>query len=131
MPNDRPTNAIVTGGARGIGRQFALEPADRGANVAIADVDLESFDEYEREREQVSAAGVEAEIADRGVDSLGVRTDVTDPEQVERMVETVVEEFGSVDVVVADAGGGVGPIDETFASEIAPDHLHATVERNL
>ncbi|MEF8867096.1 MAG: SDR family oxidoreductase [Haloarculaceae archaeon] len=125
------TNAIVTGGARGIGRQFALRLADRGVNVAIADIDLEAFDEYDRESEQVAAATVEEEIEDRGVRSLGVRTDVTDPDQVERMVDTVVEEFGSVDVAVANAGGGVGPIDDTFASEIDPEHLHATVERNL
>lgn len=128
---DGAVNAIVTGGARGIGRQFALQLADRGVNVAIADVDLESFDEYERERDQVSAANVEAEISDRGVESLGIRTDVTDPDQVERMVDAVVDEFGSVDVAVANAGGGVGPIDDTFASEIDPEHLHATVERNL
>ena len=128
---DGSRNAIVTGGARGIGRQFALQLAERGVNVAIADIDLESFDEYERESEQVSATSVEAEIEDRGVASLGVQMDVTDPGQVERMVDTVVEEFGSVDIVVANAGGGVGPIDDTFASEIDPDHLHATVERNL
>lgn len=132
MPTDDVAkNAIVTGGARGIGRQFALRLADRGVNVAIADIDLESFDEYERESEQVGAGSVEEEIRNRGVKALGVRTDVTDPEQVEQMVETVVEEFGSVDIAVANAGGGVGPIDDTFASEIRPDHLHATVERNL
>lgn len=131
VTTDGPTNAIVTGGARGIGRRFALRLADRGANVAIADVDLESFDEYDREREQVSGDSVEAEIADRGGDALGVRTDVTDPEAVESMVETVVETFGSVDVAVANAGGGVGPIEDTFASEIDPEHLHATVARNL
>lgn len=128
---DETKNAIVTGGARGIGRQFALQLADRGVNVAVADIDLESFSEYERESEQVNAASVEEEIEDRGVDSLGIQTDVTDFDQVKKMVDTTVEEFGSVDIVVANAGGGVGPMDETFASEIRPDHLHATVERNL
>lgn len=124
-------NAIVTGGARGIGRQFALQLADRGVNVAIADIDLESFDEYDRETEQVDADGVEEEIRNRGVESIGVQTDVTDPDQVDQMVDTVVAEFGSVDIAVANAGGGVGPIDDTFASEIDPEHLQATVERNL
>lgn len=126
-----PKNAIVTGGARGIGRQFALQLADRGVNVAIADIDLESFDEYDRETEQVDADSVEEEIRNRGVESIGVQTDVTDPDQVEQMVDTVVAEFGSADITVANAGGGVGPIDDTFASEIDPEHLHATVERNL
>lgn len=132
MPtDDEGKNAIVTGGARGIGRRFALQLAERGVNVAIADIDLDSFDEYARESEQMDADSVEEEIENRGVESLGIRTDVTDPEQVERMVDTVVEEFGSVDIAVANAGGGVGPIDDTFASEIQPEHLHATVERNL
>lgn len=131
MVSDDSTNAIVTGGARGIGRRFALHLADRGVNVAIADIDLASFDEYDRERERVAGDSVEAEIADRGVESLGIETDVTDPAAVERTVETVVDEFGSVDVAVANAGGGVGPIDDTFASEIDPEHLRATVERNL
>jgi 3-oxoacyl-[acyl-carrier protein] reductase len=126
-----PKNAIVTGGARGIGRQFALQLADRGVNVAIADIDLESFDEYARETEQVDADSVEEEIRNRGVESIGVQTDVTDPDQVEQMVDTVVAEFGSVDIAIANAGGGVGPIDDTFASAIAPEHLQATVERNL
>lgn len=126
-----PKNAIVTGGARGIGRQFALQLADRGVNVAIADINLESFDEYDRETEQVDADSVEEEIRNRGVESIGVQTDVTDPDQVEQMVDTVVAEFGSVEIAVANAGGGVGPIDDTFASEIDPEHLQATVERNL
>lgn len=129
--NDEPKNAIVTGGARGIGRQFALQLAERGVNVAIADIDLESYDEYEREQEEVEADSVMEEVRNRGVKSLGVQTDVTDKDQVEEMVDTVVDEFGSVDIAVANAGGGVGPLDDTFASEIDPEHLHATVERNL
>lgn len=124
-------SAIVTGGARGIGRRFALQLAERGVDVAIADIDLDAFDEYEREREQMTASSVEEEIRDRGVEALGVRTDVTDPEQVNQMVDTVVEEFGTVDIAVANAGGGVGSMADTFASELDVDQLHATVERNL
>lgn len=131
MSSSASKNAIVTGGARGIGRSFALRLADRGVNVAIADVDLTAFEEYEREHGSMEAERVEAEIENRGVMSLGVRTDVTDPKQVEEMAERVNEEFGSIDIVVANAGGGVGPIEDTFASEIQVDHLQATVERNL
>ena len=70
--SDGAKSAIVTGGARGIGRQFALQLADRGVNVAIADIDLESFDQYERENEQVEADSVDEEIRSRGVESIGV-----------------------------------------------------------
>ncbi len=125
------TTAIVTGGARGIGRAIAVQLADRGVDVAIADIDLRAHEAYEREREQMSAPDVVTELRERGVDALGIETDVTDPDAVEAMADTVAEEFGRIDVVVANAGGGVGPIDDTFASELRVDHLQATVERNL
>lgn len=131
MAGSSALNAIVTGGARGIGRSFALRLADRGVNVAIADIDLTSFEEYDRERESMEADRVEDEIENRGVDSLGIQTDVTDPDQVASMAERVAEEFGSIDIVVANAGGGVGKIEDTYASEIDVDQLHKTVERNL
>lgn len=131
MSESSALNAIVTGGARGIGRSFALRLADRGVNVAIADIDLTSFNEYERERALIEADRVEDEIEQRGVESLGIQTDVTDPEEVASMVAQVAEEFGSIDIVVANAGGGVGSIEDTYASEIGVDELHKTVERNL
>lgn len=123
--------ALVTGGARGLGRSYALQLAERGANVAIADVDLAAYEEYEREREQVTEESVEAEIESHGVESIGIEVDVTDPAEVEAMAEEVDDAFGSIDIVVANAGGGVGAPDETRASDIPLDDLHATVERNL
>lgn len=124
-------NALVTGGARGLGRSYALRLAENGFNVAIGDVDLSAYEEYDRESEQLGAGSVEEEIESHGVDSLGIEADVTDPDQVQAMVDATVEGFGSIDVVVANAGGGVGPADDTFASELELDQLHATVERNL
>jgi 3-oxoacyl-[acyl-carrier protein] reductase len=123
--------ALVTGGARGLGRKYALELADQGADVAIADIDLSSYREYEQEKEGMEADSVEAEIEARGVDSLGITADVTDREQVADMIEEVVETFGSLDVLVTNAGGGTGELNETFASELEGEHLHATVERNF
>lgn len=124
-------NALITGGARGLGREYALTLAECGANVAIADINLESYTEYEQEQKQVQDENVEAEIERCGVDALGVQTDVTDPEAVDNMAATVNEEFGSIDIVVANAGGGVGAIEETRASELDLDHLHQTIDRNL
>lgn len=132
MPGDLTgKTALVTGGARGLGRSYALELAERGADVAIADIDLSSYREYEHEREGMEADSVETEIERRGVDSLGITADVTDRDEVVAMVEEVVETFGSIDVLVTNAGGGTGEIDETFASELDSEHLHATVERNF
>lgn len=124
-------NALVTGGARGLGRSYALRLAENGVNVAIGDIDLTSHEEYERESEQLGAETVEEELRSHGVDALGIEADVTDPDQVQAMVDATVDEFGSLDILVANAGGGVGPADDTFASELEVDQLHATVERNL
>lgn len=124
-------NALVTGGARGLGRSYALRLADNGFNVAIGDIDLASHEEYERESEQLGAENVVEELRSREVDALGIEADVTDPEQVQAMVDTTVDEFESIDILIANAGGGVGPADDTFASELETDQLHATVERNL
>lgn len=129
--NIQGRTALVTGGSRGLGRSYALRLAERNVNVAIADIDLSSYDEYERERRKIEADSVEDEIRNRGVKALGVETDVTDPDQVESMAETVHDEFGSIDIVVANAGGGVGEPEETLASEMPREPLHATVERNL
>lgn len=124
-------SALVTGGARGLGRNYALRLADRGMDVAIVDIDLAAYEEYEREDEQLEADSVEEEIRDRGVQALGIEANVTDLDEVQAMVETVVDEFGGIDVLVANAGGGVGSITNTYASELDPDDLHRTIERNL
>ena len=129
-PDERRT-ALVTGGARGLGRSYALQLAEQGFDIAVADIDLDAHREYEREEEQVSGESVVDEVRERGVESIGIEADVTDPDQVDAMAETVADELGGIDVAVANAGGGVGPPNDTFASELELDQLHQTVERNL
>ncbi|THE66123.1 SDR family oxidoreductase [Salinadaptatus halalkaliphilus] len=128
---DATGTALVTGGARGLGREYALRLAERGLNVAVADIDLQAYEEYEREQAQVDEEGVVAELRDHGVDAIGIEADVTDPDAVQAMADAVADEFGRIDIVVANAGGGVGPNDDTLASELDLEHLHATIERNL
>ena len=123
--------ALVTGGARGIGRRYALRLAEEGANVAVADIDLRAYEAYETERNRATEGTVVEELRAAGHDAMGAEVDVTDPEAVERFVDEVVGTFGSLDVVVANAGGGDGPMAETHASTVEPAHLRATVERNL
>jgi 3-oxoacyl-[acyl-carrier protein] reductase len=128
---DGRKSALVTGGARGLGRSYALRLAEKGYDVAIGDIDLQAHEEYERESEQLEGESVEDEIRDRGVRVLGIEVDVTDHEQVWTMVDTVANEFGSIDFLVTNAGGGDGSITDTIASELDPKILHQTVERNL
>lgn len=84
--------AIVTGAARGLGRDYATFLARDGAAVAVADVDA---DGAKRTAEELTAAGARA---------LAVTIDVTDHESALKGVADVVEAFGGVDILVNNAG---------------------------
>jgi 3-oxoacyl-[acyl-carrier protein] reductase len=84
--------AIVTGSGQGIGQAIAFTLAQKGARVVVSDVGEETALETAR---QIEAAGLEARA---------VRTDVSDPDEVLRLVETTVREFGRIDILVNNAG---------------------------
>lgn len=97
--------AIVTGGAKGIGRGIALKFAEEGCSVAIADV-------LATEENKILK-----EISERGVEGLFVQCDATDSHQVSEMVEQVIHKFGKVDILVNNAGGFGRPISITDMTE--------------
>src|SRR5712691_2652594 len=123
--------AIVTGAARGLGRAYAKRLAGLGAKVAVADLKLCSYEEFEAEAEDMTADSTVAEIAAAGGTALGIEVDVTDHQAVDAMVARVVREWGRVDVVVANAGGGRGRPIDTKASSLDPALLRLVVEMNL
>ena len=84
--------AAITGGALGIGRATALTFAEEGATVALGDVQVEA------------AETVAQEIRGRGGQAIAVGLDVGDAAQVQAFVDRVVEEFGRLDVMFANAG---------------------------
>jgi NAD(P)-dependent dehydrogenase (short-subunit alcohol dehydrogenase family) len=88
----RGRTALVTGGNRGLGRAFAVALAEAGADVAVA------------ARNKALCEDVVAQIEARGVRGLAVPADVTQRQDVERMVDTVVDAFGALDVLVNNAG---------------------------
>jgi 3-oxoacyl-[acyl-carrier protein] reductase len=107
--------ALVTGGSRGLGRADALTLARAGADVAIADIQLESDSGEDAERYGVLAQAARAqgmvyteatvdEIRGLGRRALAVKCDVTDRAQVDGAVERVVDELGGVDILVNNAG---------------------------
>lgn len=84
--------ALVTGGARGIGKTIAEDLAKKGVNLAIADVSAESASETAKE------------LAARGVRTQSLRLDVSKSDQVVKAFEDIVREFGRLDIVVNNAG---------------------------
>jgi 3-oxoacyl-[acyl-carrier protein] reductase len=107
--------ALVTGGSRGLGRADALALARAGADVAVADLLVESelseeTDRYgalataARQQGLVHTEETVAEIRGTGRRALAVRCDVTDRTQVDAAVARTVGELGSVDILVSNAG---------------------------
>ena len=108
--------ALVTGGSRGLGRADALALARAGADVVIADIQVESDESTETAEsygvlaQVAKAQGIvytEAtgkEIQELGRRSAAIKCDVTERDQVKETVDRVVEEFGSVDILINNAG---------------------------
>lgn len=106
--------AIVTGGAGGIGRAYALRLALLGADVAIVDIDLDVASKY---GEKLSAESVMEEVKRLGGRSIGIQADLSQPDAARSAVSTVFEQMGQIDILVNNAGGAVTPIDRSRASE--------------
>ena len=123
--------AIVTGAARGLGRGYARRLAELGAKLATADLNLRSYEEFEAEAKDMTAESTVAEIEAAGGTAIGIEIDVTDHQAVETMVARVVEGWGRVDVLVANAGGGRGRPVDTKASSLDPALLQLITAMNL
>lgn len=102
--------ALVTGGGQGVGQGIARALAAAGASVAIAQ---RRGEEAERE-----AAYLQAQ---HGVAAMGFAVDVTQVEQVERMVRTVQERFGRLDILVNNAGASFAKRLEKLSDEEMAD----------
>jgi 3-oxoacyl-[acyl-carrier protein] reductase len=110
-------NAVVTGAAKGMGRDICLTLAREGANLAIA----------ARDTAPLEALGREIEALGRKV--VVVPTDVTDEAAVERLTASAREAFGRIDILV-NAAGVTGPI-ETPVWEIKADDFDQVIAVNL
>ena len=120
--------ALVTGAARGIGRAHALRLAGLGADIAINDIDLESYKEF---GEDITASSVVDEIKNLGVRAIGIESDVGKKENAEEMIRKVTDELGQIDILVNNAGGLAGNVKESFASSVSLEDLDKTIDRNL
>ena len=104
-------NAIVTGGAQGIGKAIAARLMAGGGRVAIWDLDLDLANETVKE---LSSAG----------EIMAVHTDVTDLKSVEAARDATLEAFGTAEILVNNAGiaGPNAPTWEYDPRGLAPDH---------
>ena len=110
--------ALVTGGARGLGRGYALRLARLGANVAIIDRNLNAASVYAFERDAMTAPTVMAECEAMGVAALGIEADVSDRARTTAAVAAVLHRFGRLDIAVCNAGGGYHPYGTAKAAII-------------
>lgn len=99
--------AIVTGGGQGLGEAICLRLAQEGCNVVVVDINPTSIQEtVQRIKEECNA------------EAVGMVTDITQEEQVGKMVDQTVVKFGSLDIMVSNAGILCAkPVDEFPAEE--------------
>ena len=107
---------LVTGSARGLGREVALAVADCGARVAV---------HYHTSGEAAEAVADRA--SERGVEATTVRADVTDPEAVDALFETVERHLGPVDGLV----NNVGDFAPVHWTDLDLDTWHRVLDTNL
>jgi NAD(P)-dependent dehydrogenase (short-subunit alcohol dehydrogenase family) len=120
--------AVVTGAARGLGRAHALRLARLGADIVIADMDLDGWREF---NEPLTADSVAQECRDLGVRAIDVQADLTDRAQVAAMVERTVAELGSLDILVNNAGGMLRPVPGSSPAQMSEDDLRYLLDINL
>lgn len=99
--------AIVTGGGDGIGKGCCEMLAEAGASVVVSDVNVEN------------AEKVAKQIKDAGGKALSIECNVLKDEDLVRLVETAVKEFGGVHILVNNAGGGGGGRESPFKVDVA------------
>lgn len=107
---------LVTGASQGLGRALALAYAEAGAKVVI------------NSRREESIEPVAEEVRDRGAEALALAADVSDGDDVRRLVDAAVERFGRIDVLVNNAGvlGPRVPIEE-----FPEDEWRRVIDANL
>jgi 3-oxoacyl-[acyl-carrier protein] reductase len=123
--------AIVTGGARGIGRAYAHRLANRGAAVAVLDIDLRSYRHFPGEAALMTAESTDAEIRAWGGTAIGIEADVGDLNAMRDAADEVLRLWARIDVAVCNAGGGSGNIRENPPTQLDIDALDMVLRRNL
>jgi 3-oxoacyl-[acyl-carrier protein] reductase len=123
--------ALVTGGARGLGRVYALRLAKLGANVGVIDIDFYSYKEFAYETARMTSNTVIDELKNEGVSAAGIAADIGDFRQVQAAVQEIAGQLGDIDILVANAGGGMGSVADNQASMMDQELLHKVMNLNF
>jgi 3-oxoacyl-[acyl-carrier protein] reductase len=108
--------AIVTGGAKGMGRAISLKFAEEGCSVAVVDISMKE------------ANVTVSDVVKKGREGLAINCDVTNGKQVNEMVEKVIAKFGKVDILVNNAGAAIPtpPVEK-----LSEEEWDRTIDLNL
>ena len=121
--------ALITGGARGLGRAYVLHLARLGADIVIADIDLQAAREY---GEELTAETVEAEVVKPWSPRRGhCRGLSRTAAPVDALVAESLAAFGRIDILVNNAGGNLRSHEEQAASLAGEDHYRYIMDINL
>lgn len=108
-------NVLITGAASGIGRLMALSFADEKSNVALVDLNSKDLDK------------VVKELSDRDIKAEAYQCDISDEEMVKKVVKNIKKDFGTVDVLVNNAG----IVNGKSFMELSMKEIHKTMDVNF
>ena len=118
MINLNGKTALVTGGAKGLGRTISMVLAEQGAMVAIGDIDLDGA-------EETSSA-----VKSIGLESMAINLDVTSFPSVREITDRIVSDWGKIDILINNAGvAGLPNISD--GEETYDDRWRFTLDVNL
>ena len=109
--------ALITGSSRGIGKAIALELAKNGCNIVVNDIDP-SKNEAEKTVEEISALGVEA---------IAITADVSNFDDVKKMMDEIKGKFEKIDILVNNAG----ITKDRTLKKMTPEEWNAVINVNL
>lgn len=121
--------AIVTGASRGLGLEYALKLARSGATVVVQDRDFSQFAEHSDSHD--AARSAQQQLDELGANYRLAEFDASDEHRMRELVDSVVREFGRVDIAVANAGGGTGSIGDSRASSLTGADFEAVFRGNV
>jgi NAD(P)-dependent dehydrogenase (short-subunit alcohol dehydrogenase family) len=110
--------AVITGAGRGLGREMAVRFAQAGAHIVAASRTASQLDE------------TAALVRETGRKCLNVPTDVTKSEETNAMVKAAIDEFGRIDILINNAGGGEAGAGKRL-EELSDQEWQAGIDNNL